>query len=210
MAGEGELPAIVLFSNDAPRADRNAMTPEDKVADVAAQNSLMMKRVICDSPNIEDMAMAVKLFRIVAVDVSGVDAKASPAVNRVKAPATAVIGVDGKVVKAFTGICTKAQLLEAMTSALKPRLAMTQYLEKERKLLKDLVRQDALEADLKAKQEQLRKSSSFGGNMGGAARNLATAVAKLEEQVAKAQAETEAQVEAIDKLLAEKGVRRLS
>lgn len=161
---------MVAFVNEDPQGDPR--TPEGKLTQIPIRNSVALRQMMTD-PRVEDASMALMLFRIVFVNVADVSEAECPAANRTKCPFTVVVDADGKPSKPIgPGVCTKAQLLEALKAAVQPRLDLGAYLEKKRALVKHVVKEDALKAELASK--------------------TSTRGSKLEEELARSEAETSA------------------
>ncbi len=206
MVPDSGVPALVLFHNGTVPQSLDRRKPEDMALYQVARDSRSMREMLTDF-RIENVSMAQRLFRVVMVDVAAVDPKASPAVNRLKAPFLAVLGGDGKAGKTIgPGIWVKDEILRAMEAVLRPDLSLGKYLEMEHKLVADeLVKYDSLMEDIAAKRRMQEQAAALGS---GAAGNLSAAIAKLEEEAVKARSEIEEQKARIDKLIAEADANR--
>ncbi len=201
-AGE-QGPAIVCFLNNEDHPDRR--TERGRLSSLPARDSLSVTQMIT-VPRIEDFSEAIKLFRVLFVDVTSVDPATCPEVNFAKAPFVAVIGVDGKVAKVYgPGLPTKEWLLDAMRTALKPKLELEKFLVRERQHVKDLAKHDAFLGDLETKRQNQVKVE---GMRSGSAPALAEAIRKLETEEARQAAALAAQEAAIQVLLDAAGLKR--
>ncbi len=188
--------------NDAPRADPR--TPEGKLTQTPIRDTVSMRATLL-GPRIEDFSMAVRLFRVVMVDLGSVDPASRPAMNKGKCPFIAVVGVDGKTARVLgPGICTKQQILDGMKIALKPKLDLDKYLEKERKIVKDYVKRDALAADIGVKRQLQSEAATIGS---GAASKLGDTLSKAENELARQDAELAKMEAEVAKLLEASGLK---
>ena len=149
----------------------------------------------------------MKLFRLVFVDVAGVDPKDCPAVNLSKCPFVVVIGVDGKVTRVLgPGICTKEEILAGMIPALKPKLELEKFLNRERVFVKALLKHDSLVASIASKYETQATSEKNGSHASAVAQGETIKIMEAEE--AKQAADIATQEAAIQTILDAAGLKR--
>ena len=112
----------------------------------------------------------------------------------------AVVGLDGKVVKVLgTLIPTKPQVMDALTRALKPKVDLKNFVLRERDLIRDMMRMDILETNLKTAQAKVAEALGGGPNVGGGLlANSKLQVAKFEKEIAALQAQIDKERAAAD------------
>lgn len=195
-AGNPAVPTVVLLGSLGPQA------AQDNVQKAGLSHKTVGKRVVetgCVRKGLfdfraDDFLAVLRLFRVIEVNVGEVMPQDCPAANLVHCPFVAVLAGDGKAAGIWgPGICTKAQIYGSMAAALKPRIALDRILEKERKLMKDLTKLDAMAGSLEQKKGGARPAAEL---------------ARLETELAKAREAAKAQEAEIDQLLAAAGLRR--
>lgn len=192
-------PAVVLFLNESRAPDPRA--PDGKLLQLPIRNSLSVKAMFTEKGHTDDdLGLCIRLFKIHVVDVAHTPPEVSKAVNRAKAPFVAVVGLDGKVVKVLgTLIPTRPQVMDGLALALKPKVNLRSFVERERNLIRDMMRMDILEKNLLTSQAQLAGALSGGPNAGGGlAANSKLQIAKFEKDIAALQAEIDQRRAAAD------------
>ena len=202
-AAGGQGPAVVCFLNNEDHPDRR--TERGRLSNVPARDSLSVKQMIT-SPRIEDFSEALKLFRVVFVDVTAVDPASCPEVNFAKSPFVVVIGPEGKCCKVFgPGLPTKQEVLDAMRTALKPKMDLEKYLVRESTLVKAHVKHDSLLGSLATYQKNLAQAQITSP---GSVPQLEKSISKLQEEEARQAADLAAQEAAVQVLLDGAGLKR--
>lgn len=147
-----DRPCIIRFVNG---RTLTADLRKDKPLAKAIQDSQGLVALF-DSMD-QDLSMTARMFRLVSVEVSGVEAKDSPAVNATCAPVVAVLDAEGKLVKAMgPGMVRKNELMAAMAQALKARIPLEKLLLEEKAIMREIFDIENLKATLESKRTQAR------------------------------------------------------
>ena len=171
---EGGKPALVRFVWD------RALSPEERKDKALAKTAQESEGLVSLFGSMDqDLCMTARMFRLLTVDVSAVDPKASPSLNRLNAPVVAVVDAQGVLVKAMgPGPVRKNELMAAMGQALKGVTSIDKLLIEEKGIMREVLDIEGLKAALESKRMMAGRAK------GASADKLQAEIQELEKKTA--------------------------